>query len=100
MPVRVADAAGKHHEIEEPKAISRPPGNMLVDDAEKIGQLRAEHADDHVHVHEVRVDWLQAHLNWLATLRTAAIAIAILCVLVNLWRAFRFVQPVSRGRGQ
>ncbi|MBV9064309.1 MAG: hypothetical protein JO004_00905 [Methylobacteriaceae bacterium] len=42
-------------------------------------------------------DWLQAHLTWLATLRTAAIGIAILCVLVNLWRAFRFVQPVSRG---
>jgi hypothetical protein len=42
-------------------------------------------------------DWFQAHLNWLATLRSAAIVIAILCVLVNLWRAFRFVQPVSRG---
>jgi hypothetical protein len=42
-------------------------------------------------------DWLQAHLSWLATLRTAAIVIALLCLLVNLWRAFRFVQPVFRG---
>jgi hypothetical protein len=42
-------------------------------------------------------DWLQAHLNWLATLRSAAIILAILCVLANLWRAFRFVQPVFRG---
>ena len=42
-------------------------------------------------------DWLQAHLNWLATLRSAAIIIAILCVLANVWRAFRFVQPVFRG---
>ncbi|MBV8849282.1 MAG: hypothetical protein JOZ16_06815 [Methylobacteriaceae bacterium] len=42
-------------------------------------------------------DWLQAHLSWLATLRSAAIIIAILCILANLWRAFRFVQPVSRG---
>jgi hypothetical protein len=42
-------------------------------------------------------DWLQAHLSWLATLRTAAIVIALLCILVNLWRAFRFAQPVLRG---
>jgi hypothetical protein len=42
-------------------------------------------------------DWLQAHLSWLATLRSAAIIIAALCVLANLWRAFRFVQPVLRG---
>jgi hypothetical protein len=42
-------------------------------------------------------DWLQAHLNWLATLRSAALVIALLCVLANLWRAFRFVQPVFRG---
>ncbi|MEA2760057.1 MAG: hypothetical protein QOH65_2670 [Methylobacteriaceae bacterium] len=42
-------------------------------------------------------DWLQAHLTWLATLRSAAIVIALLCVLANLWRAFRFVQPVFRG---
>jgi hypothetical protein len=42
-------------------------------------------------------DWLQAHLNWLATLRSAAIILAILCILANLWRAFRFVQPVFRG---
>jgi hypothetical protein len=42
-------------------------------------------------------DWLQGHLNWLATLRTAPIIIAVLCVLANLWRAFRFVQPVFRG---
>jgi hypothetical protein len=42
-------------------------------------------------------DWLQAHLAWLATLRSAAIVIALLCVLANLWRAFRFVQPVFRG---
>jgi hypothetical protein len=42
-------------------------------------------------------DWLQTHLNWLATLRSAAIVIAVLCVLANLWRAFRFVQPVFRG---
>jgi hypothetical protein len=42
-------------------------------------------------------DWLQAHLNWLATLRYAAIIIAVLCILANLWRAFRFVQPVFRG---
>jgi hypothetical protein len=42
-------------------------------------------------------DWLEAHLSWLTTLRSAAIVIAILCVLANLWRAFRFVQPVFRG---
>ncbi len=42
-------------------------------------------------------DWLQAHLSWLGTLRSAAIVIAILCLLGNLWRAFRFAQPVSRG---
>ncbi|MEA2839124.1 MAG: hypothetical protein QOF41_454 [Methylobacteriaceae bacterium] len=42
-------------------------------------------------------DWLEAHLNWLATLRTASIVIALLCVLANLWRAFRFLQPVLRG---
>jgi hypothetical protein len=42
-------------------------------------------------------DWLQAHVNWLATLRTASIAIACLCILGNLWRAFRFLQPVFHG---
>jgi hypothetical protein len=42
-------------------------------------------------------DWLQAHLNWLVTLRSAAIVLALLCILANLWRAFRFVQPVFRG---
>jgi hypothetical protein len=42
-------------------------------------------------------DWLQGHMSWLATLRSAAIVLAVLCILTNLWRAFRFVQPVSRG---
>jgi hypothetical protein len=42
-------------------------------------------------------DWLEAHLSWLVTLRSASIVLAVLCVLANLWRAFRFVQPVFRG---
>jgi hypothetical protein len=42
-------------------------------------------------------DWFEAHMGVIATLGTAAFAAAALAVGLNLWRAFRFLQPVWRG---
>ena len=42
-------------------------------------------------------DWLAGHLDWFSVLRQAAIVIACLCLLTNLWRAVRFVGLLTRG---
>ncbi len=42
-------------------------------------------------------NWLGAHMTWFATLRQVAIGIALVCLLVNLWRAVRFTLPLLRG---
>lgn len=42
-------------------------------------------------------DWIQAHLPWLGPIETGLLVLAVLLLLLNLWRAARFVLPVSRG---
>ncbi len=42
-------------------------------------------------------DWFDAHMGAIVTLSKAAFAAAALAVGVNLWRAFRFLQPIWRG---
>ncbi len=42
-------------------------------------------------------DWFDAHMGDIATLSKAAFAAAAIAIGLNLWRAFRFLQPVWRG---
>jgi hypothetical protein len=42
-------------------------------------------------------NWIEAHIAWLATLRSGALIAAVLCLLVDLWRAIRFLSPIMRG---
>ncbi len=41
--------------------------------------------------------WFQGHMGAIATLGQAAFAGAALAIAANLWRAFRFLQPIWRG---
>ncbi|WP_156898117.1 hypothetical protein [Methylocapsa acidiphila] len=41
--------------------------------------------------------WLENHLDWIPTLRTAAFLAAALALGVNLWRALRLIQLTFRG---
>jgi len=41
--------------------------------------------------------WLDAHASLLSTLAVAAGAIALLCLLVDVWRATRFLNPIFRA---
>jgi hypothetical protein len=43
------------------------------------------------------VDWLRAHVDWLSTLKQIAYAGAVLALVLNAFRALRFVQPLYRG---
>lgn len=42
-------------------------------------------------------NWMEAHIAWLGTLRSAAVILAIFCLLLDLWRAIRFLSPIMRG---
>ena len=42
-------------------------------------------------------NWIDGHINWLATLRSGALALAVLCLVTNVWRALRFIAPINRG---
>ena len=41
--------------------------------------------------------WLDAHMDWLARARTLAFLLAAVAIACNLWRAFAFIAPVSKG---
>jgi len=41
--------------------------------------------------------WFEAHMGMFTALGKAAFAGAVLAVLFNFWRAFRFLQPILRG---
>ncbi len=43
-------------------------------------------------------NWIDAHAGWLATLSQAAIALGMLCLAVNVWRAARFTLPLLKGQ--
>ncbi len=43
------------------------------------------------------VDLLGERLPWLNLLRQGALVVAALCLLTNLWRAMRFLGPLTRG---
>jgi len=42
-------------------------------------------------------DWFDAHMDAITMLGKAAFAAAALAAAINLWRAFRFLQPIWRG---
>lgn len=41
--------------------------------------------------------WLQAHMGLFSAAKTGASLLTVVCILANLWRAFTFVQPISKG---
>ena len=43
--------------------------------------------------------WIALHADWLPWLRLAAFGLAGLCLLRNVWRAWRFTRPLVRGLG-
>ena len=44
-------------------------------------------------------DWLQNHIGWFSTFGQLAWIAAAGAIVINLWRAIRFLQPLFRGVG-
>ncbi len=42
-------------------------------------------------------NWIEAHAHWFTYLRRTAIAIGILCITRNIWRAIRFASFMAQG---
>ena len=42
-------------------------------------------------------NWIEAHASWFGSLRQTAVAVALLCLAGNVWRAVRFTLPLMRG---